>query len=117
MGGMAIMSSYNLYVNSILATTKPLYRWTIIGMPFLSPLFTAFVLIGWSGVPFRERKYWKLFGNEHEKYNEYRNNTSLIWPLPPGVYPLIPAALKRTVFCEWQMFAWKSKSERRTKSR
>ena len=110
--GMAIMSSYNLYVNPILQTADSIYRWWIIGVPYLSPLFTAFVLIGWSGVPFRERKYWKMFGNQHKEYMEYRERTSIIWPLPPGLYPLIPQMLKRTVFCEWDMFAWKSKVER-----
>lgn len=47
--GMAIISSYNLYINPILSSNGPIYRWIVIMIPYLSPLFTAVVLIGASG--------------------------------------------------------------------
>eukprot|EP01084_Bolivina_argentea_P277874 474559_1 len=106
--GMAIISSYNLYMN-----VQTIHKWYLIFIPYLSPLFTAIVLIGWSGIPFRERKYWKQFGNQNKEYLQYRNNTSIIWPLPIGVYALIPDTLKRTIFCEFKMFEYKTKAERR----
>lgn len=48
---------------------------------------------------------------------EYRDNTSLIWPVPPGCYKYVPEVLKRTVFCEWDMFAYKTKEERNKKKK
>lgn len=56
-----------------------------------------------------------MYGNKNKTYNEYRNNTSLIWPLPPGMYQYVPDILKRTIFCEWDMFAFKTKAQRNKK--
>lgn len=47
--GMAIISSYNLWINPVLKGTGMVYRLMIVMVPQLAPLFTAFVLIGWSG--------------------------------------------------------------------
>ena len=47
--GMAIISSYNLYIIPILSSSGQFYRWMMIMIPCLSPLFTAVVLTGFSG--------------------------------------------------------------------
>lgn len=63
----------------------------VIALPYLSglsyltiigPLFITYILLFVSGIPPLEKRYAKKFADNHQ-YKKYKENTSLLIPLPP----------------------------------
>lgn len=54
-------------------------QFTALALPFISPAFTAFVLLKVSGVPLSEAKYNKRYGDRKD-YQDYKKNTPKFFP-------------------------------------
>lgn len=74
-------------------------QWTGI----LSPLFTAWTLLFFSGVPLLEQKSDARHGSKPE-YLEYKKSTSPLIPLPPPLYRALPKILKCILLCEFPFY-------------
>ncbi|KAI0739054.1 DUF1295-domain-containing protein [Daedaleopsis nitida] len=93
----------------------------------VSPLFTMILLLFGSGVPTAEKpmaqRFYKMAypddGSETGHYSErqpanaawanyltYRTQTSILVPLPPALYRVLPRWLKRAVLLELPMYEW-----------
>ncbi|KAH9917646.1 uncharacterized protein BXZ73DRAFT_105470 [Epithele typhae] len=94
----------------------------------VSPLFTMVLLLFGSGVPTAEKpaaqKYYKMSypdddsgtdNDFHERqpqnaawanYQTYRAQTSILVPMPPALYRVLPRWLKQTVFLDLPMYEW-----------
>ena len=66
-------------VGTALGLVGPLAKVVVPLVPFLSPAFSAFLLLKVSGVPLSERKYDEKFG-DRDDYKRWRENTPLIFP-------------------------------------
>ena len=64
----------------------------------LGPLFITYLLFGLSGMPILEKKANEKFGHS-AGYLQYREETSLLIPLPRGLYRATPLAIKRMLLC------------------
>lgn len=79
--------------------------WTSI----ISPLVTMQILLNTSGTGVLNangknlKRYYDKYPTE---YSAYREATSILWPLPQGVYKYVPIFLKRSIFCEFKMYEY-----------
>jgi len=71
----------------------------------LSPLITTILLMFVSGLPLAEGQNLARY-MKHAGYAEYRDGTSIMVPLPG--YRYLPGFIKRTLFCEWDMYQYKA---------
>jgi len=69
----------------------------------LSPLFTSFILLFFSGMPLLEEKSDARHGSKAE-YQEYKLSTSPLIPLPPLLYRALPAFMKCCCLCEFPLY-------------
>lgn len=74
-------------------------QWTAV----LSPLFTSFILLFFSGMPLLEEKSDKRHGGK-EEYLEYKSSTSPLLLLPPTLYRALPSPLQCFLFCEFPIY-------------
>lgn len=79
----------------------PNHLWAYITI--LSPLFTHAILFGLSGLPLLESGSNKRYGTRPE-YMIYREETSILIPLPLSVYRNLPRWIKATFLFEWDMY-------------
>lgn len=91
--GIWISASYGLWPVSVPAA--------ILGL--LSPLLTATLLLGVSGMPMGERRDAQRWGHL-PSYRGYLAKTSPVWPFPPPLYQRLPWWLKRTVFLDQRSY-------------
>lgn len=106
-------SAWLLVVNSILLENgkKPSAIW--IGVAALSPIFTKCVLLFGSGLPLAEGKHLKRYYKSDfgEKYAKYREETSILVPMPNAAWRALPTALKSTLLGEWKRYEYSEESE------
>ncbi|KAJ7545995.1 hypothetical protein O6H91_08G019500 [Diphasiastrum complanatum] len=81
-------------------------QWAVIA----SPIFTMFVLLFLSGIPLLEASADKRYGSNRE-YQEYKNKTSPLIPLPPAVYGRLPRLVKKVFFFEFPLYSKKLADE------
>ena len=48
----------------------------------------------------------RYYDNYAEEYAVYRNKTSILIPLPFGIYEFVPIALKRTIFFDFKCYEY-----------
>lgn len=70
----------------------------------ISPLFTASILFGLSGLPLLESGANKRFGHMQE-YLDYRKRTSILIPMPNLLYVSLPQTVKAILLFEWSAYA------------
>lgn len=63
----------------------------------ISPVFITFLLLLLSGIPILERNANNRYKND-EDYLKYRNETSILIPLPNGLYRNLPHILKGKLY-------------------
>jgi len=77
-----------------------------------SPLFTMFILLYLTGLPFAEgeglTKIYRAGGGS--QWEDYARTTPPLWLLPPGVYARIPPLAKWMCCCEFHFLRYKSPS-------
>mmetsp|Transcript_19976 Transcript_19976/g.47579 ORF Transcript_19976/g.47579 Transcript_19976/m.47579 type:complete len:305 (-) Transcript_19976:79-993(-) len=87
----------------IFIACTPVFRpWMWVAI--LSPLLVSLLILFVSGLPILEKSANKRYGGSSE-YKEYREQTSILLPLPPGVYGALPEAVKLVLFLEWPLYA------------
>ncbi|RYG96127.1 DUF1295 domain-containing protein [archaeon] len=69
----------------------------------LGPLFVTWLLLGLSGMPLLEKQANERF-RAYQGYQEYRQETSPLVPLPRNFYASLPLVVKRTLLFEWTMY-------------
>jgi len=77
--------------------------WTI-----ASPLYTMGILLFLTGLPFGEGKALARFyaADDGKEWEDYREKTSPIWPLPPSLYVALPMWFKRVFLCEFEFLEY-----------
>jgi len=75
----------------------------------VSPLFTMFVLLFFSGIPTAEkpqarRAYLGGDAGAREEYRAYLDETSILIPLPPALYRPLPKIVKRTILLDFPFY-------------
>jgi steroid 5-alpha reductase family enzyme len=82
-------------------------------LSILSPLFTMQILLntGGTGVMNANGKSLKrYYDNNPEEYAAYRKSTSILIPLPFGIYEYVPMFLKRTIFFDLKSYEYTPKN-------
>lgn len=69
----------------------------------LSPVLTYLLLMYVSGVPLAEQRYDKKFAKSQE-YWDYKEETSVLVPMPPSVFGKLPHVVKKVFFCEYDFY-------------
>lgn len=69
-----------------------------------SPLFITGALLFLSGIPLLEKSADKKFGGRSD-YEEYKNSTSPLFPLPPSLYSSLPSFVKLFFFLELPFYS------------
>jgi steroid 5-alpha reductase family enzyme len=77
----------------------------------ISPLFITYLLLGLSGIPILERSGWERFSGNAE-YVHYVRNTSMLIPLPVGVYTRLPQLVKTCLLFDWPLYGGPSATEK-----
>ncbi|KAF9048286.1 DUF1295-domain-containing protein [Hymenopellis radicata] len=83
----------------------------------VSPIFTVLLLMFASGVPTAERPqaeryYLKTYGPDSQSphawtnYMVYRNRTSILVPMPPSLYAVLPKWLKQTILLDFPFYSF-----------
>lgn len=83
------------------------------------PLVTTILLVFVSGLPTAEganlkRYYSGVTVEQAERYKTYRADTSILVPMAPAVWRLLPTVLRRTFLFEWPMYEYKAPADRTT---
>ncbi|KAK9722730.1 hypothetical protein K7432_002451 [Basidiobolus ranarum] len=79
-----------------------------------SPLFTMFILLFLSGLPYVEKPTQKKFyeSPEFSSYKDYLNATSIVIPMPSSLFSRLPHWVKKVFFLEWSIYhyppAWET---------
>lgn len=68
----------------------------------MSFLFSLLIMIFEASL-ISEIKNNKRFGNQLE-YHQYRQQTSVLWPIPPRLYVHLPTVIRQTIFFDWNMY-------------
>lgn len=79
--------------------------WTSI----LSPLFTMHILLNMPGTGVYNangKSLKRYYDVVPEEYAKYRKRTSILIPLPFGIYEYVPLALKRTIFFDFKKYEY-----------
>ena len=72
--------------------------WTIIGL-----IWTSFLLLFVSGIPILERSANKRYGDD-ETYLKYKEQTSILIPMPSSLYLKIPKSIKKSLLMDFKMY-------------
>lgn len=75
--------------------------WKWVGI--LSPVFTALILLTFSGIPLLEKKSDARHGSKLE-YRVYKQKTSPLIPLPTSCYGALPSCVKCCFCCEFPFY-------------
>eukprot|EP00187_Rhodella_violacea_P007004 CAMPEP_0174909564 /NCGR_PEP_ID=MMETSP0167-20121228/69163_1 /TAXON_ID=38298 /ORGANISM="Rhodella maculata, Strain CCMP736" /LENGTH=319 /DNA_ID=CAMNT_0016153595 /DNA_START=74 /DNA_END=1033 /DNA_ORIENTATION=- len=81
-------------------------QWAVLASPLLISVLLLFV----SGLPLLEASANEKYGGNPE-FAPYRARTSIMVPMPNGLWEALPGWLKRTVLLEWKMYEAKGKEE------
>lgn len=95
------MSIYNVS-NSVVVT-------------ILSPLYTMFLLLAFSGIPFAEGsalKRWYDKPDGGQQWEDYRESTAPVIPVPPVIYRNLPSGLKTVLCCECPCYVYKPEEQK-----
>ena len=79
----------------------------------VSPVFTMFVLLGFTGIPQAEGKAsarWYDGGESEAQYVEYFRSTPPLMMCPPALYRAMPLALKRLLCFEFPCYEYKAEN-------
>ena len=79
----------------------------------VSPVFTMFVLLGFTGIPQAEGKAsarWYDGGESEAQYAEYFRSTPPLMMCPPALYRAMPLALKRLLCFEFPCYEYKAEN-------
>jgi len=79
------------------------------------PLFSTSVLLLGTGMPTCEGENLKRYYEDAEvrpRYVKYREETSVIWPMPKALWAVVPLVLKRTILCEWKRYEYDPHNKR-----
>ena len=89
----------------------PVFRARHVGyVSVLSPLFTMFVLLAFTGIPQAEgqaAKRWYDGGESQAAYEDYFSSTPPLWLFPTSLYRRMPLMLKRLLCFELPMYKYK----------
>ena len=69
----------------------------------ISPLFITVLILFVSGLPILEAGAHKRY-RDHPEYTAYIEETSILIPLPNGLYRALPSWIKQTCLFEWEMY-------------
>lgn len=76
----------------------------------LSPLFTMQILLNTPATGVynanNSNSLKRYYDNVPDEYKEYRKKTSILIPLPFGIYQYVPMVLKRTIFFDFKMYEY-----------
>eukprot|EP00903_Cladosiphon_okamuranus_P007252 g7035.t2 len=67
------------------------------------PLFLTAILLFGSGIPTVESAWTKKYGGS-DAFWDYRERTSILFPLPPGLYKPLPQVVKAWLLLEWPFY-------------
>ncbi|CAM9992241.1 unnamed protein product [Pylaiella littoralis] len=67
------------------------------------PLFLTTILLFASGIPTVESSWAKKYGGS-DSFWEYRERTSILIPMPPGLYKPLPQVVKAWLLLEWPFY-------------
>lgn len=67
------------------------------------PIFITMLLLFVSGVPMLEKSGDRKYGRK-EGYDEFKNRTSVLIPLPPALYSRLPHFIKSTVLLDFKFY-------------
>lgn len=88
----------------------PVFRARPVGyVTIVSPLFTMFVLLVFTGIPQAEgpaAKRWYDGGESQAAYEDYFTSTPPLWLFPTSLYRLMPLPLKRILCFELPMYEY-----------
>lgn len=105
-----IMMWWGIFISSMsIFGESPAVTVTII-----SPLYTMFLLLGFSGIPFAEGsalKRWYTKDDGGKQWEDYRNETGPLIPLPPFCYRNIPMPVKQVLCCEFPCYKYVPEGE------
>jgi len=76
----------------------------------LSPLFTSFILLFFSGMPLLEEKSDSRHGDK-EEYQEYKRSTSPLLLLPPSLYRALPHFIQCCCLFEFPLYNKKTNND------
>ncbi|CAM9831908.1 unnamed protein product [Ascophyllum nodosum] len=74
------------------------------------PIFITSILLFASGIPTVESSWDKKYGGSAD-YWDYKERTSILFPMPPGLFKRLPKSVKALVFCEWPMYTVGSRED------
>lgn len=80
------------------------WGWSLFAL--LSPLTTMGLLLFVSGLPLCEGAALKRYLNV-PGFQEYRENTSILVPIPKGIWKVLPMWVRRCVFCELRRYEYR----------
>ena len=72
--------------------------WTIIGL-----IWTCFLLLFVSGIPILEKSANKKYRDD-ETYLKYKEQTSILIPMPSSLYLKIPKSIKKSLLMDFKMY-------------
>ncbi|KAF8819816.1 hypothetical protein IE077_003956 [Cardiosporidium cionae] len=90
----------------VLLVSSDKWGWATI----ISPIFTMFLLMFVSGIPFAEGKALERYYRNHRSrkiIEEYQNSTSPLIPFFPQVYRKLPSAVKIVLFGDFPMYRYR----------
>lgn len=95
---------WGIYVACTPAYDASALGWEHVGI--ISPILTMLILLGMTGMPTAEGDASKRYahGDHAAAFIEYRKRTSIMWPLPPGVYEHVPMIVKRLLCFEFKCY-------------
>lgn len=79
-------------------------------LSLLSPSFTLLAMVGEASLASEIRNNRRY--RDDIDYVEYRKRTSLLWPMAPHFYVLVPKVMRKIFFFEWKIYDEGLKSKR-----
>lgn len=67
------------------------------------PIFITLLLLFVSGVPMLERSWDRKYGRK-DGYDEFKNRTSVLIPIPPVLYSRLPKFIKSTILLDFKYY-------------
>ena len=83
-------------------------------LTIVSPIFSIFVLLFLSGIPFAEGpnlKRWYELEDNGANWEQYAKTTSPLIPMPRFIYTNLSSMMKKLLCCEFDMYKYKAESK------